>query len=1001
LNLIEKKIGKNRFSGYQKKKHFHTSDTILKSWNEGVHEVISKDMDSKGLRAPQFGALCAIRSHWTVSNKTATIVMPTGTGKSETMLATIVSEKISKSLIIVPSDTLRSQFYDKSRSFGILYDIGMLNVNVLPPNVFLYAQGIKDSNLFEDLVLKSNVIITTMSLANRLSAEYLEVLSENIDALFVDEAHHISSKTWSRFRENFFKKRILQFTATPFREDGKKVDGDIIYNFPLRLAQNQQYFQKIDFASIEEYDNQKSDLSIAKKSIEILDKDIRLGYNHILLVRANNVKRAKELYEKIYKRFYKKYNPVLVTSHQKASENKASMEALKILKSKIVVCVDMFAEGIDIPNLKIAAIHDKYKSLPITLQFIGRFARGSKGLGSAKLIANVADEDISDALKDLYEKDADWSNLLQQKSNEYIDKEVSLQDFIKGFNTDSVEDINLAHLVPKVSMLAFRTQDKKWHWKNWMDEFDSDKCKSFINREEKTLVIIEPREVGVRWTSQQNLNNLEWNFYIIYWNKEKQIVFLNASDLSKGKKIVRNLFDSDPILINSEQVFKCLHGIKRLSLGTVGLNSGIDGPIRYKMFAGIDVAEGISESNKINSYKSNFFGNGFNGNGKVSIGCSYKGTIWAHWVESIDYWKKWCNQIIDKILDPSINVQDIMDGVLIPTIIKKVPKIHAYRIDWPHDLEFETQRKILLSNISGEYSISEVDILLDEDQPPSDKIYFFVQNEYFSERFSFEIKEDKYMFHSVGGVTTEIKIGNKPIVELSEFFQENCPTIWFVDGSSIQGNILVKLNKENMTNFPTSSINVWDWKKLGVDIKIESQLEKKTYLKKGNSIQYNLIKELKRIGDYNIIFDDDGAGEIADVVAISEQKASIHIDLFHCKYAHGEKPGKRVKDLYEVCGQADKSVFWKQNIVGMIDRMMYRERKRISENNTSRFEKGEAESLKVIKNKLLMQPSSMQIVIVQPGVRGIEMTDSMHSILSTSHSYCMDTFSVPLKLICS
>src|SRR5699024_7230295 len=198
-----------------------------------------------------------------------------------------------------------------------------------------------------------------------------------------------------------------------------------------------------------------------------------------------------------------------------------------------------------------------------------------------------------------------WSNLLQQKSNEYIDKEVSLQDFIKGFNTDSVEDINLAHLVPKVSMLAFRTQDKKWHWKNWMDEFDSDKCKSFINREEKTLVIIEPREVGVRWTSQQNLNNLEWNFYIIYWNKEKQIVFLNASDLSKVKKIVRNLFDSDPILINSEQVFKCLHGIKRLSLGTVGLNSGIDGPIRYKMFAGIDVAEGISESNKINSYKSN------------------------------------------------------------------------------------------------------------------------------------------------------------------------------------------------------------------------------------------------------------------------------------------------------------------------------------------------------------------------------------------------------------
>ncbi|WP_407058317.1 DEAD/DEAH box helicase [Tigheibacillus jepli] len=242
------------------------------------------------------------------------------------------------------------------------------------------------------------------------------MLSENIDVLFVDEAHHISSKTWSRFREDFSKKRILQFTATPFREDGKKVDGIIIYNFPLRLAQEQQYFQKIEFAPVEEYDDNKSDLSIAKKSIEILDKDIKEGYKHILLVRANNVDRANELYEKIYKKFYEKYNPVLVTSRQKPSENKVSMNALKELESKIVVCVDMFGEGIDIPNLKIAAIHDKYKSLPITLQFIGRFARGSKGLGSAKLITNIANEDISDALKDLYEKDADWSHLLQQKS---------------------------------------------------------------------------------------------------------------------------------------------------------------------------------------------------------------------------------------------------------------------------------------------------------------------------------------------------------------------------------------------------------------------------------------------------------------------------------------------------------------------------------------------------------------------------------------------------------
>ena len=72
-------------------------------------------------------------------------------------------------------------------------------------------------------------------------------------------------------------------------------------------------------------------------------------------------------------------------------------------------------------------------------------------------------------------------------------------------------------------------------------------------------------------------------------------------------------------------------------LGTVGLNSAINGPIRYKMFAGIDIAQGINEAQKSTSTKSNLFGIGYNGNGKISIGCSYKGTVWSRWVESIEF----------------------------------------------------------------------------------------------------------------------------------------------------------------------------------------------------------------------------------------------------------------------------------------------------------------------------------------------------------------------------
>ena len=73
-------------------------------------------------------------------------------------------------------------------------------------------------------------------------------------------------------------------------------------------------------------------------------------------------------------------------------------------------------------------MHDKYKSLPITLQFIGRFARTSEGLGNATFITNIANDDIAESLKELYSQDADWNTMLNDLSSKEISKEIVLQD---------------------------------------------------------------------------------------------------------------------------------------------------------------------------------------------------------------------------------------------------------------------------------------------------------------------------------------------------------------------------------------------------------------------------------------------------------------------------------------------------------------------------------------------------------------------------------------------
>ncbi len=64
---------------------------------------------SAGLRNPQIGALYALLAHWTVGNEPATIVMPTGTGKTETMIAMLVAARPACLLVVVPTDPLREQ----------------------------------------------------------------------------------------------------------------------------------------------------------------------------------------------------------------------------------------------------------------------------------------------------------------------------------------------------------------------------------------------------------------------------------------------------------------------------------------------------------------------------------------------------------------------------------------------------------------------------------------------------------------------------------------------------------------------------------------------------------------------------------------------------------------------------------------------------------------------------------------------------------------------------
>ena len=101
----------------------YSIDEIVSSWNNSFN-FIEENIDEgiNGLREPQIAALYSILSHFKVSNDIGTIVMPTGTGKTEVMLTSLVASKCKKLLIVVPSDSLREQIFRKFYSLGLLKD---------------------------------------------------------------------------------------------------------------------------------------------------------------------------------------------------------------------------------------------------------------------------------------------------------------------------------------------------------------------------------------------------------------------------------------------------------------------------------------------------------------------------------------------------------------------------------------------------------------------------------------------------------------------------------------------------------------------------------------------------------------------------------------------------------------------------------------------------------------------------------------------------------------
>lgn len=674
----------------------------------------------------------------------------------------------------------------------------------------------------------------------------------------------------------------------------------------------------------------------------------------------------------------------------------------------------MLGEGYDLPGLKIAALHDSRKSLPIMLQFIGRFTRTSqsKKLGTASFVINIADENMNDALDELYSQDSNWNELLPRMSDGIIKEELEERDFVSGFNGSNL-DVSVDAIMPAMSCVIYNVGNT-WNpnaYKNYFSNSTWSFVKGILNDRGDTLLIILGREVAPIWSRNSSVGTMDWEIIVIhhYCTPKYNHAYVNVSGGGINiADLVETIFGETAKKISGQNLFRVFHGIKRMGVTMFGGRKNVaNGNVSFKSFCGKDVEEGISQIEAGKLIRNNITGYGYRDGNKTSVGCTIKGKVWSVQRDSIFSFVRWCHTVGQLIEDNSINNEEVLRHALHVKNIESLPESMAISADWNDDVWQNPYRNFKLSpiGISEPIDWSEVSIEIAEFKNFS-QILFSLSFDAHVAKYEYKIDpKDKngFVVRQVQGNPVTVICGHKEPVDIVNYFNsiEGVPVFYFANGDVLQGRYLAEV-REAVPLISDNQLIPIDWRDTKLECESMHLLEKED---DKHSIQKFFLDKMLTPDEYSIIYDDDGSGEVADLIGIKEGQTEIEVSLFHLKFAIDGKVSDKIENLYAVCGQAIRSLKWHnpEYAKKLFNHLIRRANdKKWNGKIGSRIIRGSVEELeRLAENVRYRKKLKFNISIVQPSISKQSISEKIGLFLGSVHSYMEDVAKINLEVYCS
>lgn len=933
---------------------------------------------AQGFRNAQIGATFSIVSHFTLRTEPALVVMPTGSGKTAVLILSAFLLRAQRVLVITPSVLVRDQIEEEFRTLKTLIRLGALPQDILGPKVKMVTSRLTTPESWENLRV-FDVVVATPNSASPGHDDISRPSEDLFDLILIDEAHHSPARTWSELFASFPSARRVLFTATPFRRDKREIAGRFIYTYSLRRAYEDGVFGNIRYIPIIDHGTLGTDAAVAVAAQAELRRDQQAGYSHRLMVRTDTRAKADELRD-LYRRHT---NLKLQVVHSRYSYGHVKETIKKLREGGLdgIICVAMLGEGFDLPELKIAAVHAPHKSLEVTLQFIGRFARTSKEpLGEAKFLA--APNDIRIETERLYEEDAAWQEIVANLSASRIEAESKIRDDLETFEVGRLRegdltDLSLYSLSPYAHAKIYSVESADLTKPLKLPPGFSVVFSS-ISESLSTGVFITQEVKQPKWTEQDRFQRLEYDLFVLHYDSDARLLFINSSRrrLSLYEMVGGSASNYTHRILPIFKINRVLRHLPNLECFSVGMRNRARGASMesYRMIAGSQAQKAISPTAGRLFHRGHVFAR----NDDLTIGYSSGSKVWSNIYLKIPALIQWCREQALKIVDDSSFVTNSeLDNLPISRPVEELPDV-VLAVDWDEKAYFKPFRLVYRRDGKAVHECAALDCDLILDRAAG-----IVRIS--SPAFQYPVR-----FHLGGGRFFEAGAG--PEEELSVVFADDSvdilaylnsyPLSFFAsDFSRIRGEEIFP-GWEEVESYPRNQIIAWDWLALGVDTGKEVG---------PGSIHEYLTGELA--DKSSIVVYDHGSGETADFVSITEKESVCTIALYHCKSSGGDSPGERVSDVYEVCGQVVKSTMW----LARLERLTQRLEKRVE--GPSQLLKGTPRAMKRMLERAASGEVRYEIILVQPGISASRSTEKTLSVIGAAFEFVRMSGPIQLKVI--